>query len=67
MKMHKWRMSFTMEQEKTVSKMMQNLAKQGINYKVEFDFAENRIYLSFEYPAKKYNSAIKQIRKCFNI
>ena len=65
MKMHKWRMNFTMEQDKAVSKLIGKLTKENVNYKVEFDFEEKRIYLSFEYPAKKYNSAIKQIRKCF--
>lgn len=65
MKMHKWRMSFTMEQDKAVSQLTKRLAEENVNYRIEFDFEEKRIYLSFEYPAKKYNSAIKQIRKCF--
>lgn len=66
MKMHKWIMSFTMQQRDAVNKVIAHLTEQRVSYKAEFDFEKKRITLLFEYPAKKYNSAIKQLNKCFN-
>lgn len=66
MNMHKWKMSFAFAQEKAVSEFCKKLTKERIEHKVVFDFEKKRIGVLFGYPSKKYDSIIKQLKKCFN-
>lgn len=64
MRMHTWRMMFTLDQDKELKAICKTLQEEQINYKIEFDFEKKQQTLAFKYPSNKYDSIIKRLLNC---